>query len=486
MDEAEIDIQDLIKIKEDEYTNYIEEHRDRVKFAWNNIVKKLPFNDDEELNDVDFYNQLEENIEHHDENKFDSDIFQAYRKYFYPINQEEYNESKEEFKKYANVHQKSSPHHWEYWLDDENKNFKENLNVKDVKMAYYEMFADWLSFNFVSPEDGQNKTLKFSDWWNKNKSKIKIYPELQDWFNNKIKDILNFIKEDETGTLKEIKESSLILNLANKGILTEARMNQLQYKTRSQTPKLADRADFVNTDYIGISKNGIFNFRTTSQSRPGKYWYQTIEIPNLSEKLLDEEITPDFIRTLMEQDDIKVYCNCEAFLYWSLKYMAHTRDYGIEPEDRAPQRNNVRLQGALCKHLLSVTDLIKSGSLYEQMSQDAYNWMRYQNGDTYKNFNKARLMGDAYKKKNSVDYETADSYMNDYIASQHDKNKWLDDEDIKGSLKAEIERTAKTDPSMTLDDFIREEFGVDGIKGLAQELQISEDYVERYFKNLGF
>lgn len=166
--------------------------------------------------------------------------------------------------------------------------------------------------------------------------------------------------------------------------------------------------------------------------------------------------------------------------------MAHIRDYGIEPENRAPKVNNVRLQGALCKHLLSVTDLIKSGALYEQMAKDADNWMKYQAGESYKNFHKARMMGDANKKKNRMDWETADSFMNDYFASKAGFNKFLDDEDIKGSLKAEIERTAKTDPSMTLDDFIEEEFGVEGVEGLAKELQIDTDYVKQYFKDLGF
>lgn len=93
-------------------------------------------------------------------------------------------------------------------------------------------------------------------------------------------------------------------------ILNEARLNQLEQKTRQQTPKLANRADFVNTDYIGISKFGIFNFRTTSQSNPGKYWYQTLEVPDLQSKLMDENITPDLMKRLIEQDDIKLYCDC--------------------------------------------------------------------------------------------------------------------------------------------------------------------------------
>ena len=282
----------------------------------------------------------------------------------------------------------------------------------------------------------------------------------------------------------KLVEGKILTNF--KEILTEARLGQLEGKTRSQTPKLASRADFVRTDYIGISKFGIFNFRTTSQTHTGNYWYQTLEIPDMATKLMDEDITPQLMKQLIENEDIKIYCDCPAFLYWSFKYMAWTNDYGIEPEDRYPKRNNVRLKGALCKHLLSLTDLIKSGQLYEQMAKDAANWLKYQNGEAHGNFNKARLMGDAYRKKNRINYETADSYMNDFFASKAGINKFLDDKDIKQSLKDEIDRTAKTDPTMSLDDFISEEFGVDGIQGLANELQIDVDYVKKYFKDLGF
>lgn len=282
----------------------------------------------------------------------------------------------------------------------------------------------------------------------------------------------------------KLVEGKLLTNFTE--ILNEAKLGQLQDKTRQQTPKLANRADFVNTDYIGISKFGIFNFRTTSQTHPGNYWYQTIEIPDFQSKLTDEDITPELMKSLLEYNDIKLMCDCPAFLYWAFKFMAYDRDYGIEPETRAPKRNNVRLMGALCKHLLSVTDLIKSGALYNQMAQDADNWMKYQSGSAYKNFSKTRMMGDANRKKNRINWETADSYMNDYFASKAGINKFLDDKDIKNSLKDEIERTAKTDPTMTLDDFIRDEFGVDGTVGLAQDLQIDKDYVDKYFKDLGW
>lgn len=107
----------------------------------------------------------------------------------------------------------------------------------------------------------------------------------------------------------KLVENKILTNF--KEILKEAKLQQLDDKTRQQTPRLAGRADFVNTDYIGISKFGIFNFRTTSQTHPGSYWYQTIEIPDLQSKLEEaEEITPDLMKRLLEHDDIKVMCDC--------------------------------------------------------------------------------------------------------------------------------------------------------------------------------
>jgi intein/homing endonuclease len=93
-------------------------------------------------------------------------------------------------------------------------------------------------------------------------------------------------------------------------ILNEAKIKELQSKTRNQTPKLAGRSNYVNTDYIGISKFGIFNFRTTSQTSPGNYWYQTLEIVDFESKIMDEDITADFIKDLIENNDIRIMCDC--------------------------------------------------------------------------------------------------------------------------------------------------------------------------------
>lgn len=164
--------------------------------------------------------------------------------------------------------------------------------------------------------------------------------------------------------------------------------------------------------------------------------------------------------------------------------MAHTRDYGLEPETRAPQQNNVRLKGALCKHLLSVVDLIKSGELYEQMAKDVYNWLRYNRGDTYKFFSKGRLMHQAKTKKNKIDWEKNTSYMNDYLATKAGIAKFLDKNNINKSLEQEIDRTKRSFSNITLDEFLQDEFG-ESLSDMSETLGISEEGVRSYFKSLG-
>lgn len=63
--------------------------------------------------------------------------------------------------------------------------------------------------------------------------------------------------------------------------------------------------------------------------------------------------------------------NCESFLYWAWAYKSWKNNYGLTPEKRAPQRNNVDLKGGACKHLLSVLELInRSDTLFNKIAED--------------------------------------------------------------------------------------------------------------------
>ena len=125
-------------------------------------------------------------------------------------------------------------------------------------------------------------------------------------------------------------------------LLLEKRMNQMISDTANQTPRLASRSDFVTSEYIGMSKFGIFNFRTTSQTNPGYYWFQSIEVPDLASKVIDEDITPEFIKGLLEDEDIKVPSKSTSSRkipdFETFKREMESTDIGFNPFESATSR----------------------------------------------------------------------------------------------------------------------------------------------------
>ena len=87
----------------------------------------------------------------------------------------------------------------------------------------------------------------------------------------------------------------------NNKILVEAKMRELLNNTRTQTPKLYNRSDFITPRYLGISKFGVFNFQSNSQTHndEGAKWYQTVEIVDMLAKLDENEpVTSDVVKDL--------------------------------------------------------------------------------------------------------------------------------------------------------------------------------------------
>ena len=68
------------------------------------------------------------------------------------------------------------------------------------------MLADWLSFGFKLKQDEhkdeddiistEGDNVEFENWYNLNKSKIIIHPDMKDWLDNIIKDVITDIKEN--------------------------------------------------------------------------------------------------------------------------------------------------------------------------------------------------------------------------------------------------------------------------------------------------
>lgn len=112
--------------------------------------------------------------------------------------------------------------------------------------------------------------------------------------------------------------------------------------------KSKQRSRTIRSQFEKAIDNEVY-FSVSSQSSPGKKHIVIISSPSITDALSLEEI-----KKIIQTEDIKVACSCDAFLYQGYKYITYKVQAGIDPEGRVPTRNNPRQQGMLCKHILSV------------------------------------------------------------------------------------------------------------------------------------
>lgn len=129
-----------IKLKEKDYKKYIYEHRAAIADAFTEMVMC------EELHylweNEEFYNKMVDRITEHDMSKFSKEEFDAYRKYYHPINEQEKEAAAQEFELAWEHHKKVNDHHWQHRKDF--LDFTEN-----TQLAILENVCDWLAMGYV-------------------------------------------------------------------------------------------------------------------------------------------------------------------------------------------------------------------------------------------------------------------------------------------------------------------------------------------------
>jgi len=201
----------------------------------------------------------------------------------------------------------------------------------------------------------------------------------------------------------------------------EASLRDIINDSKRTDPQRIIKASGLTSTYLGLADSGEFEFRTNSETTPGKEWTQKIYWSNIHqyEELYTNggHITEKDIETLL-RENIRVTCDDLSFLYWSWAYKSWMLKYGLTPETREPKRNNVKLHGGACKHILSVLDLVDSSSeIRRAMAADLDVWL----SDVYGVEPSEELYSDRTKldDKPSID---------DNTVSQKDIEKAVDDD----------------------------------------------------------
>lgn len=238
--------------------------------------------------------------------------------------------------------------------------------------------------------------------------------------------ICNALHKDGEEYLKE--EDLYNIVPGGKGYLAEASMSKLKRDTLTQDPTRAKKSKHVQSKYIGISKYGVLNFETTSETYSGVKWYQEVHFPSLSGFMniieQGDEIEAVDIQKAMKSDNIKVSCDDPSFLYWAWKYKAWRDVYGLEKETRAPKRNNTQLQGALCKHLYSVIELLGQKRIIDLITRDMNEFCKRKLNKSNKGYQDSPEMLNKDLKADQYDYNIEDVYK--ALLSQENFNKWME------------------------------------------------------------
>lgn len=213
----------------------------------------------------------------------------------------------------------------------------------------------------------------------------------------------------------------------DESVLNEMKLSQIKQKSKNQDPERISRSRKVKSTYLGMSKFGILNFKTTSQSRNGHH-YQTIEFKDMKpfEDIVKagKEIMPLDVKAQLQNQDVNVWCTDESFAFWAWAHQAYKNDFlymddripNLKKAIQAPKVNNVRLNGGACKHILSVIDYVMKPFVLLAISEDMNKF----------------LAGNKEDKFSKQSVATQNQY--DMVA-QWD---WSDIEEITGKSKIEI------------------------------------------------
>jgi hypothetical protein len=160
-----------------EYTNYIIEHCENVRKAYDWLV-------DHKI----IKNEFLMHIIHHDLSKWQDEEYKAYDKYFYgKKNTEEINEAFN-FAWLHHIH--NNPHHWQHWVLINDDDGTQALEMPEGFVV--EMFCDHASFSFKT-----GNLEEVSKWYKDHKSNMILHENTRIMYEDILDKYMKTIKQDQ-------------------------------------------------------------------------------------------------------------------------------------------------------------------------------------------------------------------------------------------------------------------------------------------------
>ena len=156
---ADPTISDEQKKQEKAYKAYVDEHIANVKKAWDTlkdnkeVIKYL----ETIYTGVSFLkSEVESQIIAHDTSKYGIEEWEAYRKNFNPVDEQEKEDNLRDFDKAWEHHWNNNMHHWNWWAKSGNK------DIMPVNFIV-EMCCDWIAMSMKFGGDAYHWYLKQDD-----------------------------------------------------------------------------------------------------------------------------------------------------------------------------------------------------------------------------------------------------------------------------------------------------------------------------------
>lgn len=227
-----------------EYDQYLQQHRNNVKRGFEWLLTNLPTL---LIGQPDASWQI---IFDHDSSKNNDDEYTAYDDYFYGNNRSY--AVTEEFKRAWLRHIHRNPHHWQYWVlnnDDPN----EGEIILDMPYNYIiEMICDWWSFSWQKGNLGE-----IFNWYDEHSDYIKLSPKTRKTVEDILEQMRNRLGLNALahhgikGQKWGVKNGPPYpLDSSNKNILTSGNISDIIKSTnRSLNGKIKQIPDEKFTDY---------------------------------------------------------------------------------------------------------------------------------------------------------------------------------------------------------------------------------------------
>lgn len=186
------------------YDEYLDNHISGVLKSWFTIGHDLAITDTDMT--IEEIQELEDEIENHDQSKYSPEEYEAYLNWFYPIDGDESNRNEDEFNRAWSHHQRENPHHYQHFIlvKDDGDTIFLDMPEKDI----VHMLCDWHSFSAQDPSSTAY------DWYSKNQDRMKLSDNTKEFIDRVIDNFRVPLTEISSDNIDESLTEALELSRA--------------------------------------------------------------------------------------------------------------------------------------------------------------------------------------------------------------------------------------------------------------------------------